>query len=361
VTTTAPPPWRFFATTVREVRRLSPSFVRVTFTGDDLHHFADNGFDQRIKLIPPLPDGGHDHLPTGPDWYARWRDLPGDRRNPIRTYTVRAVRPGRHEVDIDMVLHGSHGPASRWAAAAVPGSTARLMGPNAEHDGTHGGIDFRPPPHTERILLGGDETAVPAISSILAGLPSGTRGEALLEVPTDEDALKIKFPAGVRVTWLARNGAAHGARLVPATRAAAGRLLGDQSPVPAGDPLSGPAPATGRGPLGSPAPATGRTPLDSSAPAVGGGPLDRRAPAPGGGPRGTAASAPACDLEDVDVDAGILWEVPEPADVSRFYAWLAGEATVIKTLRRHLVTDCGVDRRSVAFMGYWRQGRAESD
>jgi NADPH-dependent ferric siderophore reductase len=46
--------------------------------------------------------------------------------------------------------------------------------------------------------------------------------------------------------------------------------------------------------------------------------------------------------------------------VSRFYAWLAGEAAVIKTLRRHLVTDCGVDRRSVAFMGYWRQGRAES-
>jgi len=70
---------------------------------------------------------------------------------------------------------------------------------------------------------------------------------------------------------------------------------------------------------------------------------------------------PAHDLEDVDVDTGILWEVPEPADVSRFYAWLAGEAAVIKALRRHLVTDCGVDRRSVAFMGYWRQGRAESD
>ncbi|WP_030443234.1 siderophore-interacting protein [Actinoplanes subtropicus] len=326
MTTTAPPPWRFFATTVREVRRLSPSFVRVTFTGDDLHHFADNGFDQRIKLIPPLPDGGHDHLPTGPDWYARWRDLPGDRRNPIRTYTVRAVRPDRREVDIDMVLHGTHGPASRWAAAAVPGSTARLMGPNAEHDGTHGGIDFRPPPHTERILLGGDETAVPAISSILAGLPSGTRGEALLEVPTDADALKIKFPAGVRVTWLARNGAAHGERLIPATHAAVRRLLGDQAPTPAGA-------------------------LSSGAPSSG-------APSSGAPSSGAPSSD---DLEDVDVDAGILWEVPEPTDVSRFYAWLAGEAAVIKTLRRHLVTDCGVDRRSVAFMGYWRQGRAESD
>jgi NADPH-dependent ferric siderophore reductase len=32
---------------------------------------------------------------------------------------------------------------------------------------------------------------------------------------------------------------------------------------------------------------------------------------------------------------------------------------VIKTLRRHLVAECGVDRGSVAFMGYWRLGRAE--
>jgi len=301
VTTTAPLPWRFFATTVREVRRLSPSFLRVTFTGDDLRHFADNGFDQRIKLIPPLPHGGHDHLPTGPDWYSQWRDLPDDLRNPIRTYTVRAVRADRREVDVDMVLHGVHGPASRWAAAAEPGSTACLMGPNAEHDGAHGGIDFRPPPHTESILLGGDETAVPAISSILAGLPADASGEAVLEVPSDEDTLKIKTPPGVRVTWLARNGAPHGERLIPAMRAAVRRLLGDQAP------------------------------------------------------------APAADLEDVDVDTDILWEVPEPTDVSRFYAWLAGEAAVIKTLRRHLVSERGVDRRSVAFMGYWRLGRPESD
>lgn len=300
MTQTVTLPFRIFHTTVREVRRLSPSFVRVTFTGDDLDRFADNGFDQRIKLIPPLPDCGHDHLPTGPDWYAQWRDLPDQRRNPIRTYTVRAVRPELREVDVDMVLHGVHGPASRWAADAGPGSTACLMGPDADHDGLHGGVDFRPPAQTECILLGGDETAVPAISSILACLPADTVGEALLEVPTAADELDLEKPDGVRVTWLARDGAAHGDRLIPAMRTATRRLLGDASPA-------GPA-----------------------------------------------------DLEDIDVDTDILWEVPEPVtDVSRFYAWLAGEAAVIKTLRRHLVAECGVDRRSVAFMGYWRLGRAE--
>ena len=302
MTQTAILPWRFFHTTVREVKRLSPSFLRVTLTGDDLDLFADNGFDQRIKLIPPLPGHGHDHLPTGEDWYPRWCELPDEHRNPIRTYTVRAVRPELREVDLDMVLHGVHGPASRWADAAGPGSTVCLMGPNALHDGVHGGIDFKPPAQTERLLLGGDETAVPAISSILACLPADATGEALLEVPATGDELHIPKPDGVRVTWLPRDGAAHGERLVPAMRAATERLLGG------------------------------------------------------------VARAAQTDLEDVDVDHDVLWEVPEPAtDVSRFYAWLAGEAAVIKTLRRYLVAECGVDRRSVAFMGYWRLGRAEDN
>jgi iron complex transport system ATP-binding protein len=43
------------------------------------------------------------------------------------------------------------------------------------------------------------------------------------------------------------------------------------------------------------------------------------------------------------------------------YAWLAGEAGAIKSLRRHLVVDRGLDRRSVAFMGYWRRGRTEDN
>jgi NADPH-dependent ferric siderophore reductase len=300
--------WRLFHTEVRRVHRLSPSFVRVTFTGDDLDRFADNGFDQRIKLIPPLPGAGLAHLPIGPEWYPRWRALPEEQRNPIRTYTVRAVRPQLREVDVDMVLHGVHGPASRWAAEAAPGSVAALMGPNADHDGDHGGIDFRPPAHTRILLLGGDETAVPAILSILAALPADATGEALLEVPTAGDMLDLTAPTGMRVTWLPRNGAAHGERLIPALRATVCRLLG--SPAPARQALGG-------------------------------------------------GAVPA--FEDVDVDEDILWEVPEPtaAEASPFYAWLAGEAAVIRTLRRHLVNECGVDRDSVAFMGYWRLGRAE--
>ncbi|PZF97845.1 siderophore-interacting protein [Micromonospora deserti] len=292
-------PWRLFAAEVRAVRRLSPSFLRVTFTGPDLDRFADNGYDQRIKLALPLSGESTVDLPGGPDWYARWRALPERRRNPVRTYTVRAVRPHLGEVDVDLVLHGDGGPASRWARRARPGDEVAILGPDAGYGGDHGGVEFRPP-STGRLLLAGDETAVPAICAILERLPADARGRVLLEVPEPGDVLPVTAPAGVTVHWSARGGAAHGSRLVPAVTAAAGELLA------------------------------------GSAPARGG------------------------SIADVDVDRDILWEVPAPTAPVPLYAWLAGEAGVIRTLRRHLVAERGLDRRAVALMGYWRLGRADS-
>lgn len=45
----------------------------------------------------------------------------------------------------------------------------------------------------------------------------------------------------------------------------------------------------------------------------------------------------------------------EPLPAGRPYVWLAGEASAVRGLRRHLVEERGVDRRSVHFTGYWRQ------
>ena len=72
------------------------------------------------------------------------------------------------------------------------------------------------------------------------------------------------------------------------------------------------------------------------------------------------------EVEEIDVDHDLLWEVPRTARSgaalrrTSLYAWLAGEAAAVRALRRHLVAERGVDRRSVAFMGYWRLGRAEN-
>jgi NADPH-dependent ferric siderophore reductase len=70
------------------------------------------------------------------------------------------------------------------------------------------------------------------------------------------------------------------------------------------------------------------------------------------------------DDEDVDAD---LWETPtysssgEPltgGDRDGLYAWVAGESRVVTGLRRALVSDLGLHRSQVAFMGYWREGVA---
>lgn len=309
-TSTAAPavttPFRFFDVRVARIEQLSPSFRRFTFTGDDLDQFADNGYDQRIKLLMPLPCG-YETVPSGDNWYLEWRDLPDELRHPLRTYTARTARHDVRELDVDIVLHGEVGPASRWASNAVVGDPLVILGPNREHDGPAGGIDFVPPAHADRLLLAGDETAAPAIAGILERLPRDARGEALIEVPVTGDMLPLDAPAGVTVRWLPRDGAAHGSQLVPAVQAACHRLMPHEVAAPEG-----------------------------------------------------------MDVEDVDIETGILWEVPVDhatgqalAQSAALYAWLAGEAGSIKTLRRHLVGTCGVDRKAVAFMGYWREGRAE--
>lgn len=300
------PAYRPFRATVLAARQLCPSFLRVTLGGPDLDLFGTDGLDQRVKVVLPLEDGSLPHLddPRTVEegtWYERWRALPDARRNPFRTYTVRRVRPAARELDIDLVVHAGPGPAAQWLAAVRPGDEVILVGPDARSIHSHVGIDFRPGP-ARRLLLAGDETAAPAIAAILEALPPGRRADAFVEVPEVGDHLPLDLPAGAGLTWLPRRGAEVGARLLPAV---ADWAAGSSAVL-----------------------------------------------------RAAAAPAPQL-LADVDVDRELLWETPaEPPDET-FYAWLAGEAGVIRGLRRMLVGTHGVDRSRVAFMGYWRLGRAE--
>ncbi|MBT2506754.1 siderophore-interacting protein [Streptomyces sp. ISL-98] len=41
------------------------------------------------------------------------------------------------------------------------------------------------------------------------------------------------------------------------------------------------------------------------------------------------------------------------------YAWIAGESSCVRALRRHLVQERRFDRRRVTFVGYWRRGLSE--
>ncbi len=312
----ARPAYRPFRATVARIAELSPGFRRVTFTGPDFDGFGTAGLDQRVKIVFPHADGrlgdcGWDDPDTIAQgtWYQRWRELPDSERNPFRTYTVRAVRPEEKELDVDFVVHGHEGgapgPAALWLETAAAGDPLVIVGPDDASVDYRVGLDWHPGDAVD-YLLAGDETAAPAICSILESLPAGTRAHAFIEVPHAADAVELDCRAEASVTWLCRD--------------------------------------------------AGHTTLDAAVRAWVGEHRDTVAP---------ALSAPE-ELAEIDVDVEMLWDSPgePPADAGagehRFYAWLAGESAVIKGLRRLLVSDVGVDRRRVAFMGYWRLGKAEA-
>lgn len=292
---------------VRRVERLSPSFVRLELGSPALAELGVDGpwLDQRIKLVFPHEDGPVPSFEGADDtWYSTWLDRPVEERGHMRTYTVREVvgTGADTRMVIDIVLHDDHGdgqagPGSTWAARAAVGDRLVTLAPRRGRP--YGGIEFAPGA-ASRVLLAGDETAVPAIAGILRDLPLDSTGWALIEVPESADTQSLVAPEGVEVVWLPRNGA----------------------------------------PLGS---------------LVHGAAVERLG--------GAATSVEVAD-DEVDPD---LWETPaysssgetvaaEAAHTEDLYVWIAGESKVVTGLRRVLVNDLGLDRRQVAFMGYWRVG-----
>ena len=225
---------RAFATRVVRASRLSPTFVRVTVTGDSLAEFAGHGYDQRINLAfltDPAEAAAYD---ADEDWYATWQATPVARRPALRTYTVRSWRPADAELDLDFVLHGAAGPASRFAATAKPGTPLTVCGPVVGHAfPASADVAWAPPPDAGRLLIAADEAAVPAASAIVEALPPGAPATVVLEVPEPADAVPFATPAGVEVVWLAR---CRGERLMPVVREIVAAL------PPASAPASVPAP-----------------------------------------------------------------------------------------------------------------------
>jgi NADPH-dependent ferric siderophore reductase len=213
----APAAFRFADLWVVRTERLGPGMIRVTFGGAGLAEIASGGRDQRVKLFLPRPGQDAPVVPAGADWYATWRAMDPDVRAIMRTYTVRDQRGDPAELDIDFALHGDGGPAARWAARARPGDRVTILGPTGPDNG---GVDFRPPPEADWILIAADETALPAVGGILAWLPAGTRVRVWIEVPHLEDLLELPTAADAEITWLVRADSP-GRALLDAVRAAA--------------------------------------------------------------------------------------------------------------------------------------------
>lgn len=130
------------------------------------------------------------------EWVGIFFGEPGDHRR-RRNYTIRAVRPERHEVDVDFVLHET-GLAVDWARSAAPGQQLAWM--------DHTGSSYDPPPDTDWQLLAGDLSALPAIGRIVEELPAGARAIVVAEVFDAADRQTWSTAADVEVRWLHGSG-----------------------------------------------------------------------------------------------------------------------------------------------------------
>lgn len=150
----------------------SPGMVRLTLTGDDLDGFTSLGAADHVKVL-----------------------LPGDVR---RDFTPRAARPAADgtppELDLDFYLHGD-GHASRWAATAKVGDPITIGGPRGSR---------LPPKGAARVILGADESAMPAFARWIELLPDDIEifGFVSLQNASDAAYLDPDHVHKARVVWL---------------------------------------------------------------------------------------------------------------------------------------------------------------
>lgn len=295
-------PLRVFGAAVVAVQDRSPNFRRITFAGPDLAAFGVPGprWDLRVKLLLPVP--GYPLLPLGgPEGQlpAGWYQEWLHREQPERG-VIRSytVRALRR--------------ASRGSGEWTP-----------EQDGAELDVDF--------VLHPADGVTAPGSDWARAAVP----GTPVVIIGPNLDAITADTPpadAGIR--WDPQG---------------AGRVLlaGDETSVPAIASILEDLPSAVTGHAFVEVPDAHDVGTLTTASSVQVTWLPRN---PLGAARG--------ELLLRAVSAAV--ETAQPPYPPQTYAWVAAEADTVKTLRRHLVRQVGLDPRRSEFRGYWSLGKAGS-
>jgi NADPH-dependent ferric siderophore reductase len=192
---------------VKKVQALTPRFIRITLTGDDLEGFQSAGFDDHVKVFFPAPGADKPIMPeAGPNGPVFPEGAP---RPVARDITPRRFDAAAGELELEFALH-EKGPASDWARQAKIGQCLGVGGPK--------GSKIIPPAFDWYLLIG-DETALPAIGRRLEELPASTNALVIVEVDAPEFQIALRSEARLSVTWCHRRGAtSHTAPLLDALR-----------------------------------------------------------------------------------------------------------------------------------------------
>jgi NADPH-dependent ferric siderophore reductase len=153
---------------VVSVEKLTPRLVSVRL-GGELGDFEHVGPTAHLKVYVPDADG----IPVA------------------RTYTPRHYDRASGTLEVLFVIHGP-GPASQWAAQAKPGDCITVGGPAGRY-----AFD----PTALRWWIAGDESALPAIGTLLDALPGTASAEVHVEVDGPEDEIALESGAGGQIFW----------------------------------------------------------------------------------------------------------------------------------------------------------------
>ena len=187
--------------------KIAPRLVSVLVTGDDLDGFADASPTSHLKVFLPAEGQDAPNLPEfAPDGAAEDGPPPA-----VRTYTPRGYDTASRTLEIQFLLHGE-GPASEWAQRAKPGDKLAVAGPG-------GRFSLEPP--ADYWWLAADESAIPAVGTLLEALPGTTTVDVHIEVDGVDDEIELAGPAKTTITWHHRRASdAFGEELAAAAREA---------------------------------------------------------------------------------------------------------------------------------------------
>ena len=155
---------------VVSVAKLTPRLVSVLVRGDALDGFRIEAPTGHVKVFL-LADGQDDPA--------------------VRTYTPVRFDEASKTLELQFVLHGA-GPASEWAERAAPGDTLAVAGPGGR---------FTLDETAAHWWLAADESAIPAVATLLEALPATATADVHIEVADADDEIAFDSPAKTTVSW----------------------------------------------------------------------------------------------------------------------------------------------------------------
>jgi len=178
---------------VKRTEYLTPHYIRITLTGDDVALFKEATIGVNNKIFLPPTGVNEIHFPVFNENTEKWDDPPEELKPIVRTYTHRGIDLDKKEMIIDFVAHGDSGPASAWAIQAKPGD---LLGVAMKAKIS---VLY---PQADWYLLAGDATGIPVLASILESLPANAKGIAYIEVLSKDEELPLTTAADIQINWV---------------------------------------------------------------------------------------------------------------------------------------------------------------